>query len=163
MKLFKCLFAFVLLALQVTAQNKNEIQNMHWLVGSWQGMHKDKPFYEAWRKASDNVLVNFSIEIKGNDTLVKEEGAIVIKNDKVLLGKAPTQWILKRSMNNELVFENDSLKFSNRIIWLHTKNDHWFTILQHPKSTVYFDMVKVPALDVIVDRFIAQSRQKNKK
>ncbi|MBD0350532.1 MAG: hypothetical protein ICV65_05180, partial [Flavisolibacter sp.] len=57
-------------------------------------------------------------------------------------------------MKNEMVFENDTLHFSNRIIWLHTADDHWFTILQHPGSTVDYDMIRVLQLEAAVDRYI---------
>ena len=129
---------------------------MTWLTGSWQGTYKGKPFYEAWQKATPNILVNFSIEIKGKDTVIKEETAILITDSNVLLGKKPAQWTLKRITTNEMVFENDTLKFSNQIIWLHTDDDHWFTILQNPKSTVQYDMIRVPELEAVVDRFIAK-------
>ncbi len=116
---------------------------MNWLIGSWKGMHNGKPFYEAWRQTK-NLLVNFAIEINGTDTTVKEETAIFIDTNQITLGKLPTQWKLKRLTPSEMMFENDTLKYSNRIIWLHTLEDHWVTILQNPKSTVYYDMVKMP-------------------
>ena len=134
-------------------------KRMKWLVGSWRGMHNGKPFYEAWRQANKNVFVNFSIEINGTDTIVKEETAILINNRETTFGSLPTQWKLERLTPNEMMFENDSLKYSNHIIWLHTIDDHWFTILQNPKSTVYYDMVRILALEAVVDRFIANAQK----
>ena len=134
----------------------NPISKMEWLVGSWKGMDNNKPFYEAWKKANDSVLVNFSIEISNGDTVIKEQSAIIKKDTSVILGK---RWTLKRVTGNEIMFENDTMKFSNRIIWLHTKEDHWFTILQHPGSTAYYDMVKVPQLDRLVDKFIEEKKK----
>ncbi len=119
------------------------INRMNWLIGSWKGMHNGKPFYEVWRQTK-NLLVNFAIEINGTDTTVKEETAIFIDTNQITLGKLPTQWKLKRLTPSEMMFENDTLKYSNRIIWFHTSDVHWFTILQNPKSTVYYDMVKMP-------------------
>ena len=74
----------------------------------------------------------------------------------------PTQWKLERLTPNEMMFENDSLKYSNRIIWLHTLDDHWFTILQNPKSTVYYDMVRILVLEAVVDRFIANAQKQKR-
>ena len=144
---------FIGCAVNSNAQTDSSIIKMKWLEGSWQGDYKGKPFYEAWRMYN-GMLVNFSIEINGNDTLVKDDGAIHVRDGNIMLGKNPTFWKLKRQTSNELMFENDSIKYSNRIIWMHLNNDHWFTILQNPKSTAYYDMVRVPAFDAVVDRYL---------
>jgi hypothetical protein len=157
-----CFISF-LLALNSASAQKDEplVNRMSWLVGTWKGMYNGQPFYEAWRKAGDNVLVNFTIEIKGKDTVVKEGTAIVANGNKVVFGTAPNQWTLKRLMGNEIMFENDTMRYSNRIIWFHTPDDHWLTILQHPKSTMYYDMIKQPQLEAVVDRFILAARKKD--
>src|SRR5262245_7472979 len=115
---------FVLFDLKSFSQaNKpNPISKMEWLVGSWKGLDNNKPFYEAWRKANDSTLVNFSMEISHSDTIIKEQTAIIGKDSSVMLGK---RWLLKRLTGNEIMFENDTMSFSNRIIWLHTKENHW--------------------------------------
>jgi hypothetical protein len=61
---------------------------------------------------------------------------------------------LKRITGNEIDLENDTSKYSNHIIYLHRANDHWFTILEHPASTMYYDMEKIKELDLRIDRFI---------
>jgi hypothetical protein len=134
----------------------NPISKMEWLVGSWKGLDNNKPFYEAWRKTNDSTLVNFSIDISNSDTIIKEQTAIISKDASAMLSR---RWLLKRLTGNEIMFENDTTSFSNRIIWLHTKENHWFTILQHPKSTAYYDMIKVPELDILVDKFIEQKKK----
>lgn len=140
--------------------SRQDMNKMNWLVGSWKGMASNKPFYEAWRKVNDSVMVNFSIEIKEKDTVVKESDGLFLKGSNAFLGNKPSQWKLTRLTTNEIVLENDTLKFSNRIIWLHTVDDHWFTILQHPRQTVYYDIIRLPALDAVVDRFIEKSKNK---
>ena len=163
MKKIFCIAGLLICTVSFGQPNQDSsVNRMKWLIGSWKGMHNGKPFYEAWRQADKNILVNFSIEIKGTDTIVKEETAIFINNNETTLGKLPTQWKLKRLTSNEMMFENDSLKYSNRIIWLHTSDDHWFTILQNPRSTVYYDMVKMPQLEAVVNRFIVSAQKQNK-
>jgi hypothetical protein len=158
-----CITALLICFLSFSQTNQHSGANqMGWLIGSWKGMHNGKPFYEAWRQADKNILVNFSIEINGADTTVKEETAIIINDTQTTFGKSPTQWKLKRLTPNEIMFENDTLKYSNRIIWLHTLDDHWFTILQNPKSTVYYDMIKMPELEAVVNRFIAGAQKQKK-
>ncbi|GAA4329098.1 hypothetical protein [Flaviaesturariibacter amylovorans] len=134
------------------------LQQMSWLVGSWKGTANKKPFYEAWRFANDSTMVNFSIEVTGTDTLVKESGALRVRGGLLYLGAAPTQWTATRLRAGELVLRNDSLRFSNTIIWLHSPEDHWLTILEHPKSTVFYDMTRDATLDRKVTDWIAQRR-----
>ena len=138
-----------------------DMQKLQWLEGSWKGVAGDKPFYEAWRVVNDSVLVNFAITINGKDTLVKESGVLRLRQGHILSGQAPTLWRATRLMPNELVLRNDTLRFSNTIIWLHTKDDHWFTILEHPKSTVYYDMTRDPVLDKKVDAWLLAGRRKD--
>ncbi len=163
MKKIFCIIGLLVSSVSFAQSNQDSSTNqMHWLIGSWKGMHNGKPFYEAWRQANKNILVNFSIEIKGTDTIVKEETAIFINKNETSLGQLPTIWKLKRLTSNEMMFENDTLKYSNRIIWLHTLDDHWFTILQNPKSTLYYEMVKMPELEAVVNRFILNSKKQMK-
>ena len=162
-------FIFILALLLTTsltfAQKKftsQEFASLKWLQGSWKGMAGDKPFYEAWRWVNDSVLVNFVIEIKNNDTLITESGALLLKNGLITLGQKPSQWQATRLMPNEIVLKNDSLPYSNTIVWLHTTDDHWFTILEHPKSTVYYDMRKDAALDRKVSEWLVLQQKKKK-
>ena len=137
--------------------HENFIDEAKWLVGSWSGHHNGSPFYEAWRIHKE-ALINFTIEIKKGDTLVVEQTSLRANQHKIVFGKKG-DWLLKRITRNEIVLENDSAKYSNRIIYLHLDNDHWFTVLESPGFTMYFDMVRFPELEAVVNRFI----KKNKK
>ena len=135
-----------------------EIQQLKWLTGSWKGMNGDKPFYEAWRLVNDSVLINLEIEIKNGDTIIKESNGLLLIEQGIYLGQKPTQWKATRITPNEIVLKNDSLPYSNTIIWLHTKDDHWFAILEHPKSTIYYDLIRQPAIDRKVEEWIGKMR-----
>ena len=123
-----------------------------WLVGTWKGMYNGAPFYETWRLQGDS-LVNYTIELKNNDTVITRQTSLRWSDQKLVFGKK-ADWLLKRLTKTEIVLENDTSKYSNRIIYLHLENDHWFTILEHPGSTMYFDMVKKNELDAVIDRLI---------
>jgi hypothetical protein len=150
---------FILLTCQKKSlsqiKQQDVIEKAKWLVGSWKGTYNKGPFYEAWR-IHNNVLVNFTIEIKNGDTSVIEQTAIRANENKIVFGKKG-DWLLKRITGNEIVLENDTAKYSNRIIFLHLDNDHWFTVLENPGSTIYYDMEKIPALDAVVDRFLRKN------
>ncbi len=137
---------------------KPQLSKMEWLVGSWKGISNNVPFFEGWRKLDDSTMINFGIEVKGKDTIVKAADQLAIRGQDFFLGKLPNFWLGARLTDNQIVLRNDSLRFSNRIIWLHTKDDHWFTILEHPVRTVYYDLTRVAAFDPHVDRAFEKYR-----
>ncbi|HUR10909.1 MAG TPA: hypothetical protein VM012_06045 [Flavitalea sp.] len=159
--IFFLLIAFVQTSAQLPASIPSA-SKIKWLVGSWKGVSNNIPFYEAWRGVNDSTLVNFSIEIKNRDTIVRMADHLIFRNNTFFLGKLPNQWKGLRLTDTEIVLANDSLKFSNRIIWLHTKDDHWFTILEHPARTVYYDLTRIPELEKHVDKIFLQSKQVSK-
>ena len=151
----------VLISISVWSQQqpvKPQLSKMEWLVGSWKGMSNNVPFYEGWRKLNDSTLINFGIEVKGKDTIVKAADQLAVRGQDFFLGKLPNFWLGARLTDNQIVLRNDSLKYSNRIIWLHTKEDHWFTILEHPVRTVYYDLTRVTAFDPHVDKAFEKYR-----
>jgi hypothetical protein len=147
------LFIFLFNANICFSQSDSVFKNLRWLEGSWKGDYNGQPFYEGWRLVN-NELVNFEIKIHGGDTIVSRQNQIKMIDGVLHLGKGPVYWKLKRLTSNEMMFENDTAKYSNRIIWLHLKNDHWFTILQNPKTTAYYDMVRVPELEAHIDKYL---------
>lgn len=150
---FLRLFIFFLFPAFAFGQDVSALKDLRWLEGSWKGEYNGTPFYEGWRLVN-NELVNFEIKINGKDTTVSRQNQIRLKEGVLTLGNGPVYWKLKRVTANEMMFENDTAKYSNRIIWLQLKNDHWFTILQHPKTTAYYDMVRVPELDAWIGRYL---------
>lgn len=153
------LIIFSLTSTGQTANTGNDFQKLKWLQGSWKGSANNQPFYEGWRLFNDSTLVNFSIEIKDKDTVIKESSALLFRNKKIVLGQE-TQWQATRITENEIVLKNDTPRFSNTIIWLHTGSDHWLTILEHPKSTVYYDMVRDADLDRKLEQWITDKKNK---
>ena len=134
---------------------QSDFKKIEWLLGGWKGLNNGVFFYEAWHKANDSTIVNFSIEIKNGDTLIKESGALFIRNNRIFHGHKPVLWNASRIMTNQIVLKNDTLKYSNSIIWLHTNEGHWFTILENPRSTVYYNLTREPKLDKKIEEWIA--------
>ena len=161
-KLILYIIAFLIVT-SVSAQKSpfgtKDDHPLKWLEGSWKGKSKDKPFYEAWKFFNDSVLVNFEIAINNGDTIVRESNAIVLKHDQKYYGNKTIQWKITRLTSNELVLKNDSLPYSNTIIWLHTDQDHWLAILENPASTIYYDLVRDEVIDRKVDEWIREKRK----
>jgi|SRR5687767_9571745 len=148
-----------LLLIIISCYSQNQVsgkdfKKMWWLIGSWRGSVAQNFFYEAWRPFNDSVLVNFKIEIKNGDTSISESGALYFKGKELIYGNRSVSWKLARLTENEIVLKNDSLMYSNTIIWLYNGNNHWLAILENPESTVYYDLEKIPWLDKKIDEFI---------
>lgn len=141
-------------------QNKySSLKQMKWLAGHWKGMYKGAPFYESWIMVNDSLMVNLSIEIKNKDTLVKENGFTRLqKNGTIIHGGTNASWQLTKLNDTEMIFENDTLKFANRIIWSHSPNDHWITVIHNPSGVINYDLERVPWLDKVVSRFINKKK-----
>jgi hypothetical protein len=160
----KILFGFVCVLLfsfaSLAQKNKYQsLKQMDWLAGYWKGMYKGAPFYEAWIKAHDSLMVNLTIEIKNTDTIVREHGFIRFQNGNIIYGGSRAVWQLTELTGTKMVFENDTLKYSNKIIWSHSSNDHWLTELQNPNDVIYYDLERVLWLKRVVDNFISRARR----
>ena len=130
-------------------------KDLAWLEGSWKGIYKDAPFYEAWRKATDSVMVNFTIEVKGTDTIVKENGAIRLMKMNRGYVSTNASWDIESLSADKIVLKNDTLKYANRIIWSHSSNDHWLTEIHNPGGVIIkYDLERVKWPEEVVNKFI---------
>jgi hypothetical protein len=137
---------------------KASVKDIEWLQGSWMGQYNNAPFYEAWRKFTDSVMVNFTIQIKGTDTIVKENGAIRLMKQKPGFAGMDASWELESLSGDKIVLKNDTLKYANRIIWSHSPNDHWLTEIHNPGGRIFkYDLERVPWLEEVVNRFIRKA------
>jgi hypothetical protein len=133
-------------------------KKMEWLIGSWKGMAGANPFYEAWRKVNDTLIANYGIQIKGSDTIITQGSPINVHSGGIYLGmKDSTNWKLTQLADSLIIFQNDTLRFSNVITWRLTPEGHWFTTLKHPRRSVDYDILRFPALDRLVDAYHRQT------
>lgn len=133
----------------VIAQNTepSNITKTHWLIGTWKGIHNGAPFYETWRERKDKSLICYAIEVSNGDTTVRKNSEIHVSGNNIVFAD-PNIFNAARIMNNEMVFEiNDPKIGSSRLIWLRTNDDHWWAILQFPKVTAHYDLVRDQQMD----------------
>ena len=156
--LFSCLLLFYFNSFP--QKNKyTSLKQMEWLTGNWQGLYNNAPFYEAWIKVHDSLMINLSIEIKDKDTLVKEHGFIRLQNGDISHGGIDATWQLTKLNDTLMVFENDTLKFANRIAWSHSSGDHWLTEIQNPRGVIHYNLIRVPWLNEVVNNFINRAKK----
>ena len=158
---FMSLFVVLFMSIITHGQKNNHpsLKQMEWMAGYWKGMYNGAPFYEAWIYVHDSLMVNFSIEIKNTDTVVKENGLIRLQRGIIMHGGADANWRLTELTGSKMVFENDTLKYANKIIWSHSANDHWLTEIHNPRRVINYDLERVPWLKVTVDNFIKRAKR----
>ncbi len=76
------------------------------------------------------------------------------------MGSHNSTWNLSRLTNNEMVFKNDSINYSNTIIWVRSADDRWLAILQSSGSTTVYDLRRSEMIERKTDEFI-RSHMKN--
>ena len=149
-----CFVIVTFISLSLYAQQDTvAIKKTHWLVGTWQGIHNGQPFYETWRKKEDNTLVCYSVSFAKGDTSIKVNSSINFREGGIIF-EDPQVWKSSRVMPNEMTFELNTKRGLNRIIWMLTKEGHWWAILQFPSNTTYYDLVRNDALDKAINKFL---------
>jgi hypothetical protein len=133
-----------------------DFSRLSWLEGSWKGIAQNAAFYEAWRRVNDSTFLNLGIEIANADTTISESTTLRLRGGSIFLGDKGMVWTASRLVANELVLRNDTARSSNTIIWMHGPADHWITVIEHPKTAVFYDMTRDAALDRKVDAWIRQ-------
>lgn len=149
----------IVCATAILAQPKVSVTKFTWLVGSWKGTAANKPFYEAWRKTSANKLTQYGIKITGKDTVVSEIGAITISETKTVYGDEQHTWSLSELTNDKMVFMNAQINFPKTITWQKMPNGHWYCLLAATTQKIEYDIVRLPALDAVVDKWINVNRK----
>jgi hypothetical protein len=136
---------------------QGSMKDVEWLQGNWKGTYNNAPFYEAWRKVTDSVMVNLTIEIKGTDTVVKENGALLLMKQNPGFKGLDASWKIESLSGEKIVLKNDTLKYANRIVWSHSADDHWLAEIQNPGGTIKYELERVPWLEEVVNRFIRKA------
>lgn len=129
-------------------------KDLSWLNGGWVGQYNNAPFYEGWRTVNDSILVNFTIEIKGSDTIVKENGALRLMQNRLDFVSKDATWKIDALSSKEIILRNDTIKYANRITWSHSSTDHWLTEIQNPSGVIRYDLVRVAWIDTVIDRYV---------
>ncbi len=70
------------------------------------------------------------------------------------MGSHNSTWNLSRLTNNEMVFKNDTINYSNTIIWVRSADDRWLAILQSSGSTTVYDLRRSEMIERKTDEFI---------
>lgn len=108
------------------------ITKANWFIGEWHNTSKFGNFTEKWEKLSDSTMTGESFIIKGSDTVFRENILLEQRNDSLFYNvilvseqkqEESTSFYLTKSSEKELVFENPSHNFPNKIVYNLIKSD----------------------------------------
>jgi Domain of unknown function (DUF6265) len=120
-------FGFFLLATAVTsgsshAQSSPRVEDASWLAGCWSMRHADGSTQEHWLPPAGGAMLGLSRTIRGGKMTEHEYLAIREVDGKLTYvaipsGQREAAFPLLRVSPNELVFENPSHDFPQRVIY----------------------------------------------
>lgn len=106
-----------------------QLSDLNWFLGKWQV--NESRSYEEWKKIDDNLFKGVGYKIRKNDTLVTETIELVQRGKDLFYipvvtnqneGK-PVEFKLVSQKKKEIIFENKSHDFPQRIIYVKTGED----------------------------------------
>ncbi len=132
--------AFSFLTLMGHAQNSNsKLQDLNWLLGTWQMEKNGGILTEEWQQANDSTFEETSFLLKGSgEKKLLERVQIVSRGDKLFYiptvadqnGQQSVKFEITSFSANEFIAENPAHDFPKRIIYkaitqdsLHAKID----------------------------------------
>jgi Domain of unknown function (DUF6265) len=114
-----------------TLQQKNEIKNAEWLIGTWENKTQRGSIFETWTKTSEVELSGKSYILKEKDTMVFETIRLLQEQDSLSYipkvknqnGDLPVRFNAKTISGTELVFENQQHDFPQIISYTKVNAD----------------------------------------
>ena len=108
-----------------------QIAKAEWLIGAWENKMPNGTLSENWEKENDSVFKGQSFFIHGKDTIHSESIALVEENGTLMYrptvqgqnGGKPVDFKLTSATDKQLVFENPSHDFPQKISYTKITND----------------------------------------
>lgn len=118
-------FAFVILPGVVSSQTKASLADIGWISGCWEMTAAERNLYitEQWMKPAGGMMIGSGRTVKSGKTIDFEFVRIVEEADgifyiaKPTANKEETKFKLIKSSASEVVFENPTHDFPQRVIY----------------------------------------------
>jgi len=114
-----------------TSHMPNKMAKAKWLIGSWVHTNPEDEMIENWRKVNDSLLYGERYQIVNKtDTYFADEIRLIPKKGNLAYivtggqyGRKPVRLDLTSSTESQLVFENPSHGFPNKVVYNKIMND----------------------------------------
>ena len=120
-----------------TAKAITGIGQATWLVGAWKSAQPEGIAYEIWSKENDTCLAGKSFLVRGPDTIPMETMKLKQTGKDLLYiptvngqnGGQPVSFTLTSGASEEMVFENPTHDFPQKITYKHVTPDSLFAAI----------------------------------
>lgn len=121
----------ILLNCNRTASTDHQLQQAHWLIGTWVTPIPEGPLYETWRAVSPEELAGRSYLVTASDTVTFESIRMVETKGKLYYiptvqdqnNNQPVQFEATHVYEDELIFENPTHDFPQKIVYTRVASD----------------------------------------
>ncbi len=118
-----------------TADRKDNIQSLKWMLGKWESKTAEGVLYEEWQKGDDSTYLGhaFAISFEG-DTTFSEKALITQRQGtitySVTVNNEETTDFIMVSNEKVVVFENEEHDYPQRIIYEKSNADSLYAKIE---------------------------------
>jgi len=131
-----CILMFIA---NTAISQKNKLQTLQWLTGTWVMHMKNGAAYEIWEHVNDSTYQSHSYIIKtSGDTVIQESVKLVYRDGKMLYiptvpgqnNNQPVPFIITQLTENGFVAENPEHDFPQKIVYLLKSTVHLYASIE---------------------------------
>lgn len=110
---------------EIVSKKYEAVENANWLIGRWENNSKEGNLSEFWTKTNDSTFHGESYFVIEKDTVFGEK-IVLMQNGKDFIyevsvakqnDEKPVPFKLKKSSETEIVWENPTHDFPNKIVY----------------------------------------------
>jgi len=111
--------------MEITSKKYEAVENANWLIGRWENNSAEGNLSEFWAKTNDSTFQGESYFVIENDTVFGEKVELMQRgNDFIFEARVakqndekPVPFKLTKSSETEMVWENPTHDFPNKIVY----------------------------------------------
>lgn len=115
----------------IASKSYSKIQQLNWLIGSWENKTELEQSYETWTKENDSTLLGHSFTLIGTDTVFAEKVTLKQIGDEVFFkvfayqqnNDKPVTFKMIPSKDGVFTFQNQEHDFPSSISYSNPKKD----------------------------------------
>lgn len=116
----------------------NNIKDLTWLCGTWQGSNNDQLFFQEWRLIDDSILVGLNYSVCNREKYINDSSIIKFVDGNLIYESNNANWKLEFSSDSACKFSNE--KFSEAI-YLNRAKNHLHTKFDFLSQKIEFELI----------------------
>lgn len=148
-KISVCCFLLFILQACTTDQNQKSLNNLDWLIGTWQGQSRSgNVFYEEWIKSSPKEFINHNYHFENDLKIKGGSSKIILQGEEIYYindtdSSKQLRWKAIDIQPASVTFGNDSIKPYNHISFSLSSQNTWDAKLTGVKDTITYSLKRI--------------------